>query len=185
MVFKKVIQNLCTELIQKRIRLKRSFIVLKQCWRDDAKVIRFLFVKIETDSLESSEATDGNVSWISRPQSYTVCICQSIIENIMSNKHNVSATIICNGRPALTRKAKYLIKLLKSLVPEDTLDYIECEFCSEARYNQNLMAEAVFTILVDSLKPISIEDSRLSLKVNELAHMLISYIDPFRLSRNE
>ena len=34
----------------------------KYCWRDDAKVIRFLFVKIETDSLESSEATDGNVS---------------------------------------------------------------------------------------------------------------------------
>lgn len=42
------------------------------CWRDDAKVTRFLFVKIETDSLESSEATDGNVSWISRPQSYTL-----------------------------------------------------------------------------------------------------------------
>ena len=104
----------------------------------------------------------------------------------MSNKNiKPCATIVCNGHPALTRKAKYLIKLLKSLVPEDTLVYIECEFCAEARYNQNLRAEAVFTILVDSLKPISIEDSRLSLKVNELAHMLISYIDPFRLSRNE
>lgn len=55
--------------------LKRSFIVLKQCWRDDAKVLRFWFAKIETDSLEGSEATDGNVSWISRLQSYTVCIC--------------------------------------------------------------------------------------------------------------
>ena len=57
------------------IILKRSFIVLKQCWRDDAKVIRFWFAKIETGSLESSEVTDGNVSWISRPQSYTLDIC--------------------------------------------------------------------------------------------------------------
>ena len=103
--------------------------------------------------------------------------------NTQNNK--ICATIICNGRPALTRKAKYLLKLLQSLVPEDTLVYVECEFCSEARYNQNKMAEAIFAILVDSLKPISIDDSRLTLKVNELAHMLISYIDPFRLSRNE
>lgn len=103
----------------------------------------------------------------------------------MSNKHNVRATIICNGRPALTRRAKYLLKLLQSLVPEDTLAYVECEFCSETRHNQNKMAEAIFAILVDSLKPIGIDDSRLTLKVNELAHMLISYIDPFRLSRNE
>ena len=29
------------------------------CWRDDAKVIRFPFVKIETDSLESGEAING------------------------------------------------------------------------------------------------------------------------------
>ena len=104
----------------------------------------------------------------------------------MNTKNNkICATIICNGRPALTRRAKYLVKLLKSFVPDDVLAYVECEFCSEARHNQNQMAEAIFAILVDSLKSISIDDSRLSLKVNELAHMLISHIDPFRLSRNE
>ena len=103
--------------------------------------------------------------------------------NTQNNK--ICATIICNGRPALTRKAKYLLKLLQSLVPEDTIVYVECEFCAETRHNQNKMAEAIFAILVDSLKPISIDDSRLTLKVNELAHMLISYIDPFRMSRNE
>lgn len=104
----------------------------------------------------------------------------------MSNRNiKTRTTIICNGRLTLTRRAKYLVKFLKGLVPDDTLVYVECEFCSEARHNQNLMAEAIFAILVDSLKPISIDDSRLSLKVNELAQMLISYIDPFRLSRNE
>ena len=99
--------------------------------------------------------------------------------------HNSSATIICNGRPALTRRAKYLIKLLKSFVPEDTLVYVECELCAESRHNQNKMAEAIFAILIDSYRTIVVDDSRLSLKVNELAHMLISYIDPLRLSRNE
>lgn len=95
------------------------------------------------------------------------------------------ATIICNGRPALTRRAKYLVKLLKSLVPDDVLVYVECELCAETRHHQNMMAERIFAILVDSLKPSSIDDSRLELKVNELAYMLIGYIDPFRLSRNE
>lgn len=103
----------------------------------------------------------------------------------MSNKHNVRATIICNGRPALTRRAKSLIKLLKNFVPDDTLVYVECELCAETRYNQNRMTEAMFAILIDSYRSIVVDDSRLSLKVNELAHMLISCIDPFRLSRNE
>ena len=103
------------------------------------------------------------------------------------NKKNTTpcATIICNGRPALTRRAKYLVKLLKTLVPDDVLAYVECEFCAETRHHQNEMAEAIFAILIGSLKPSGIDDSRLSLKVNELAHMLISYIYPFRLSRNE
>ncbi len=95
------------------------------------------------------------------------------------------ATIFCYGRPALTRRAKYLIKLMKSLVPDEPLFYVERELCAEIRHNQNMMAEAIFAILVGSLKPNSIDDSRLSMKVNELAHMLISYIDPFRLSRDE
>ena len=104
----------------------------------------------------------------------------------MSNRNKrPCATIICNGRPALTRKAKYLVKLLKNLVPDDVLAYVECEFCAETRHHQNMMAERIFAILVDSLKPSSIDDSRLELKVNELAYMLIGYIDPFRLSRNE
>jgi len=103
------------------------------------------------------------------------------------NKKNTTpcATIICNGRPALTRRAKYLVKLLKTLVPDDVLAYVECEFCAETRHHQNTMADAIFAILVGSLKPSGIDDSRLSLKVNELAHMLISYIDPFRLNSDE
>ena len=96
-----------------------------------------------------------------------------------------SATIICNGRPALTRRAKYLVKLLKSLVPDDVLAYVECEFCSETRHNQNMMAEKIFAKLVAEYKFCTLDDSRLSLKVNELADMLIRHIDPFRLSRDE
>jgi len=95
------------------------------------------------------------------------------------------ATIICNGCPALTRRAKYLVKLLKGLVPDDVLAYVECEFCSETRHHQNKMAERIFAILVGSYKLSTLDDSRLELKVNELAYMLIGYIDPFRLSRNE
>ena len=104
----------------------------------------------------------------------------------MSNTNKkICGTIICNGRPMLTRRAKYLVKFLKNYVPDDVLVYVECEFCSETRHHQNMMAEAIFAILVDSLKPSSIDEPRLSLKVNELADMLISHIDPFRLSRNE
>lgn len=95
------------------------------------------------------------------------------------------ATIICNGCPALSRRAKYLIKFLKGLVPNDALTYLECEFCAETRHYQNMMAERIFAILVDSLKPSSIEDSRLSMKVNELARILIGYINPFQFDRDE
>lgn len=96
-----------------------------------------------------------------------------------------SATIICNGRPALTRRAKYFVKLLKGLVPDDVLAYVECEFCAETRHNQNMMAEKIFAKLVAEYKFCTLDDSRLSLKVNELADMLIRHIDPFRLNRNE
>ena len=99
--------------------------------------------------------------------------------------NKICATIICNGRPALTRRAKYLVQLLKGLVPDDVLVYVECEFCSETRHHQNKMAERIFAILVGSYKLSTLDDSRLELKVNELAYMLIGYIDPFRLSRNE
>lgn len=101
------------------------------------------------------------------------------------NKKQISATIICNGRPVLTRRAKYLIKFLKNLVPDDVLTCIECEFCAESRHNQNQMCESIFAMLVGSYKLCTLDDSRLVLKVNDLARMLISYIDPFRLSRSE
>lgn len=101
------------------------------------------------------------------------------------NKKQICATIICNGRPVLTRRAKYLIKFLKNLVPDDVLTCIECEFCAESRHNQNQMCESIFAMLVGSYKLCTLDDSRLVLKVNDLARMLISYIDPFRLSRSE
>jgi len=155
------------------------------CWVDEPKELRSLFVKIETDSLESSEAINGKAMDFQASKLY---VRHLLIHNrnvMRQTNNNIRATIICNGRPVLTRRAKYLVKFLKSLVPNNVLAYIECEFCSEARHNQNKMAETIFIILVGSLKPCSIDDSRLSLKVDELAHMLISYIDPFRLSRNE
>ena len=103
------------------------------------------------------------------------------------NKENKNshATIICNGHPALTRRAKYLIKLLQSLVPDDALTYVECELCAETRHNQNVMAEKIFATLVDAINPSIIDDTRLAIKVDELARMLLSYIDPYRLSRYE
>ena len=103
----------------------------------------------------------------------------------MKRKNQICATILCNGRPVLSRRAKYLIKFMKSLVPNDTLSYVECELCAETRNNQNQMAEAIFAILVGSYKFCTLADSRLELKVNEMAQMLISYIAPFRLNQNE
>lgn len=103
----------------------------------------------------------------------------------MNKINETCATIVCNGCPFLTRRAKYLVKFLKGLVPDDVLAYIECEFCSETRYNQNKMAERIFALLVDSCKIGIDDDPRLTMKVDELARMLISNIDSFRLSRNE
>ena len=103
----------------------------------------------------------------------------------MIYRNQTCTTILCSGHPALTRRAKYLIKLMKSLVPDDTLTYVECELCAETRNNQNQMAEAIFAILVGSYKLCTLDNSRLELKVNELAQMLISCIDPFRLDQNE
>jgi len=101
------------------------------------------------------------------------------------NEQYTRASVICNGRPVLSRRAKYLVKFLKNLVPSHVLAYLECELCTETRHNQNEMTENIFAMLVGSYKLCTLEDPRMVLKVNELAQMLIGYIDPFRLRRNE
>lgn len=99
----------------------------------------------------------------------------------MSNSNKKTcATIICNGRPVLSRRAKCLVKLLKGLVPDDVLAYVECELCAETRYHQNQLVDEIFAILIDSCKIRINDDSRLAMKENELARMLISYINPLR-----
>lgn len=117
------------------------------------------------------------------PRKSSTCTPRHEGSVVAGREQNVSATIICNGRPALTHKAKYLIKLMKGLVPDDALDYVEYELCSETRPNQNLMADKIFAILVEAWNSSIIEDTRLSIKVEELTRMLLSYIDPHRMNR--
>lgn len=101
------------------------------------------------------------------------------------NELNSRAYINYNGRPSLSRRAKYFIKLLEGYVPEETLSYVYYEFGVESRRDQNDMADTIFAVLVDSPRINFTNESRLMIKVNQLAQMILSFVDPFRLSRCE
>lgn len=90
-----------------------------------------------------------------------------------------------NGRPCLSRRAKYLLKLLKKHLPDEVLEHAEIEFAVEPRRIQNVMAEKLFAILIDASWDCSVGDLRQSLKLDDLAHRIVASVDPFRLSRHE
>lgn len=90
-----------------------------------------------------------------------------------------------NGRPSLSRCAKYLLKLLKKRVPEEVLEHAEMEFAVEPRRVQNEMAEKLFAILIDASWDCSLDNARQTLKLDDLAHRILASVNPFRLSRCE
>lgn len=90
-----------------------------------------------------------------------------------------------NGRPLLSRRAKYLLKFLEKHVVKEVLEHAEMEFAVEPRRVQNKMAEKLFAILIDASLDCTLDDKRQSLKLDDLAHRLVACVDPFRFSRNE
>lgn len=93
--------------------------------------------------------------------------------------------IVYNGRPLLSRRAKYLLKFLEKYLADEVLKHAEIEFAVEPRRIQNEMAEKLFAILIDASWDCSLDDARQTLKLDDLAHRIIASVDPFRLSRYE
>lgn len=85
-----------------------------------------------------------------------------------------------NGRPCLSRRAKYLLQMfLKPHVSAEVLEHAEIEFAVEPRRVQNLMAEKLFAILVDTSLDVSMPTPRQTLKLDDLAHRILASVNPF------
>lgn len=82
-----------------------------------------------------------------------------------------------NGRPLLSHKAKYLLKLLKGQLPKDVMKHLEYELASETRRDQNVLAQELFNILIDSAQFSEPEDEPLSLKLDELASVVCAHLN--------
>jgi len=91
--------------------------------------------------------------------------------------------IVYNGRPLLSRRAKYLLTFLKKHLPDEVLAHAEAEFAVEPRRVQNKMAEKLFAILIDASLDCTLDDKRQTLKFDDLAHRLVASVDPLRFSR--
>ena len=72
-------------------------------------------------------------------------------------------------RHNLSRRAKALLKLMDGQLPEDVMEHLMCELASETRRDQNMLAQQLFNILIDSAQYSEPKDQRLRLKLDELA----------------
>ncbi len=81
-----------------------------------------------------------------------------------SREHNNSVLRHC-----LSRRAKAFLKLMEGQLPEDVMEYVKRELASEARRDQNMLAQQLFNILIDSAQCCEPEDERLWHKLDELA----------------
>lgn len=62
--------------------------------------------------------------------------------------------------------------LMEGQLPEDVMEYVKRELASEARRDQNVLAQQLFNILIDSAQCCEPEDLRLQLKLDELAGLV-------------
>ncbi|MBE6255777.1 MAG: hypothetical protein E7105_09785 [Prevotella sp.] len=80
-------------------------------------------------------------------------------------------------RHSLSRRAKAFLKLMEGQLPEDVMEYVKRELASEARRDQNMIAQQLFNILIDSNQCCEPEDERLRLKLDELAGVVCCEAD--------
>lgn len=80
-------------------------------------------------------------------------------------------------RRSLSRRAKAFLMLLEGQLPEDVMEYVKRELASEARRDQNVLAQQLFNILIDSAQCCEPEDERLRLKLDELAGVVCCEAD--------
>ena len=72
-------------------------------------------------------------------------------------------------RHRLSRRAKAFLKLMEGQLPDDVMKHLMWELASEARRDQNMLAQQLFNILIDSNQFREPEDERLWQKLDELA----------------
>lgn len=75
-------------------------------------------------------------------------------------------------RHSLSRRAKAFLKLMEGQLPEDVMEYVKRELASEARRDQNMLAQQLFNILINSAQFREPKDQRLQLKLDELAGLV-------------
>ena len=80
-------------------------------------------------------------------------------------------------RLPLSRRARAFLMLLEGQLPEDVMKNVALELASEARRDQNMLAQQLFNILIDSAQCCEPEDERLRLKLDELASTVCSEAD--------
>ena len=75
-------------------------------------------------------------------------------------------------RPRLSRQAKALLRLIDGQLPDGVMKHLMWELASEARRDQNMLAQQLFNILINSAQFCEPNDQRLQLKLDELASLL-------------
>ncbi len=67
--------------------------------------------------------------------------------------------------------------LMEGQLPEDVMKNVALELATEARRDQNMLAQQLFNILIDSAQCCEPEDERLRLKLDELADVVCCEAD--------
>lgn len=80
-------------------------------------------------------------------------------------------------RRSLSRRAKAFLKLMEGQLPEDVMKYVELKLATEARRDQNMIAQQLFNVLIDSNQFYEPEDERLRQKLDDLASMVCCNAD--------
>lgn len=80
-------------------------------------------------------------------------------------------------RRSLSRRAKAFLMLMEGQLPDNVMEYVALELASEARRDQNMIAQQLFNILIDSNQCCEPEDERLRLKLDELAGVVCCEAD--------
>ena len=88
-------------------------------------------------------------------------------------------------RHLLSRRAKAFLKLMEGQLPEDAMMLLTRELAAEPRRDQNVLAQQLFNILINSAQFYEPEDERLWLKLDDLASMVCCNADLREPSNDE
>ena len=101
------------------------------------------------------------------------------------NEQTARTNIIYCVRPNLSRRSRALVMLLQNFVPEDVIEHLEHELATETRSDQNKLVEHIFARLVESYSESELNNTRLTMKLIDLANRIMSHIDPLRIRNCE